>query len=529
MLTLQNIAYSHPDRTALFHNVNLIVNKDEKVALIGKNGSGKSTLLKLASADILPNSGTIQTDSESYYIPQLFGQFDDLLVADALKVNRKIAALREILEGNVSEANYETLNDDWNIEERCRIALDFWNLEHVGLEKPMNELSGGQQAKVFLAGILVNEPKLILLDEPTNHLDRQSREKLYDWVKNTQATILLVSHDRELLELATRTAELSAQGIANYGGNYSHYLEAKQLESQALEHDINDKQRELRKAKTKERETNERQQKREARGKGKQEKSGVARIMMNTLRNKAENSSAKLKDVHHEKILGLSQELRDLRQNASDIDKMSFGFDDSSLHQGKLLFEGQNVNVRFSDENLWKTGLDFEIRSGERISLEGQNGSGKTTFIKILTEKTAASGELSLLAKNCVYVDQDYSLLDDSLSVYDQAQKANTSNLPEHEVRMRLDRFLFPMDKTDKNCRTLSGGERMRLVLCCLTMSGEPIDVLILDEPTNNLDLYNIAILTEAINQYKGTLIVVSHDKTFLEEIQVNRSIRLER
>lgn len=528
MLTIQNLSYSHPDKLPLFDGINLNAAKGDKIALIGKNGAGKSTLLKLIAKQQVPFSGTISCDDTPYYVPQHFGQYAEMTIAEALQVNQKLSALKEISEGFVTQENLDLLNDDWDIEERCKQALNYWGVPEGSLFEKLDTISGGELVKVFLAGILIHTPGLVLLDEPSNHLDRPSRLKLYDWITTTRSTFLVVSHDRELLDLVTRIAEITPKGIINYGGNYADYRAMKQRENEALDRDIQNKQGALRKAREKEREINERQQKLDARGKGKKEKSGVARIMMNTLRNNAENSSAKLKGQNAEKIGGIEEELRELKNGLSDLSKMKFWFDESSLHHGKLLLEAKEINFSYGHEGVWNQNLNFQIRSGERILLAGNNGVGKTTLLKIFTDELKpTTGTINRSIKNISYIDQNYSILDESLTVYEQAQRCNYANQPEHYVRTQLARFLFPPDKSDKLCETLSGGERMRLALCCLTLYGEPIDIIILDEPTNNLDIENVEILTAALNEYQGTLIVVTHDIVFLNEINMGRTILL--
>jgi len=528
MLTLQNISYTHPNKDLLFSDINLTVNNHEKTALIGNNGVGKSTLLKIIAKELQPSNGQISVEAEPYYIPQIFGQFNHLTIAQALRIENKLNALKEILDGNTSEENFNLLNDDWTIEDRCTEALNYWQLNELDLSQKMEALSGGQKTKIFLAGISIHQPELILLDEPSNHLDITSRQLLYDFVQNTKSTLIIVSHDRKLLNLLNSVCELSKHGIKVYGGNYDFYKEQKQIENNALSQDIQSKEKALRKAKEKERETLERQQKLDSRGKSKQEKSGVARIMMNTMRNNAENSTSKLKSVHAEKIGGLSQDLQELRSSLPDIDKMKFGFDNSALHKGKILFTATGINFGYDNQPLWSDNLNFQITSGERIALKGKNGSGKTTLIKlILGDIETQTGKIYRADNKSVYIDQDYSLLDNQLKVYEQAQQFNSSALQEHEIKIRLNRFLFTKDDWDKPCIALSGGERMRLLLCCLTINSQSPDIIILDEPTNNLDIQNVEILTTAINEYQGTLIVVSHDETFLEQINIERTIEL--
>ncbi|HJD86317.1 MULTISPECIES: ribosomal protection-like ABC-F family protein [Flavobacteriales] len=528
MLTIQNLSYSHPNKNTLFTNLSMTVNQSDKIALIGNNGVGKSTLLKLIAKDLKPDEGQITSQAKPYYIPQIFGQFNKLTIAQALQVETKLNALHKILSGSVDEKNYSLLNDDWTIEEKCQEALSYWDISDLSLSQKLSELSGGQKTKVFLAGLFIHQPSFVLLDEPSNHLDKSSRDLLYDFVQTSRATFIIVSHDRELLQLLNPIYELNRNEIKVYGGNYEFYKEQKEIEQNALSQDIQSKEKALRKAKEKERKTIERQNRLDSRGKKKQEKAGVARIMMNTLRNNAENSTSKMKSVHTEKIGSVSQELQELRSSLPDIDKMKFGFDNSALHKGKILFTANDLNFSYDTQPLWTENLNFKITSGERIALKGKNGSGKTTLIKlILGNIEPQTGKVYRADNKSVYIDQDYSLIDDKLKVYEQAEQFNTSALQEHEIKIRLNRFLFTKEDWDKSCNALSGGEKMRLMLCCLTINNQSPDIIILDEPTNNLDIQNIEILTRAINEYRGTLIVVSHDETFLEQTNIERTIQL--
>lgn len=204
------------------------------------------------------------------------------------------------------------------------------------------------------------------------------------------------------------------------------------------------------------------------------------------------------------------------------------GFDHSGMHQGKLLIDARQINFSYLDSMLWDTALDLQIFSGDRIALKGGNGAGKTTLIKlILGQLQPVSGELYRSAAHCIYIDQDYSLVRDGLSVYEQALLFNTAGLEEHEVKRRLTHFLLTDRHWHKSSSTLSGGEKMRLLLCCLTLGKTAPDLIVLDEPTNNLDMQNIEILIEAIQQYKGTLIVISHDQYFLRQAGTRTEVQL--
>ncbi|UYQ91731.1 ATP-binding cassette domain-containing protein [Chitinophaga horti] len=529
MLTLQSITYLHPNRDVLFENLHLSVQAHEKIALIGNNGAGKSTLLRLIAGILTPVAGIIRRDAAPYYVPQHTGQYNDSSVAEALGIDRKLKALQSILAGDVSEANMTVLEDDWTIEERCTEAFAEWGLSDIDLFGPMAALSGGQKTKVFLAGIRIHQPELVLMDEPSNHLDAPARQQLYDYITNTRQTLVVVSHDRTLLNLIDTVCELDRDGITRYGGNYDFYVEQKELAAGALQQDVKSMEKALRKARETEREAIERQQKLDARGKKKQEKAGLPTISMNTFRNNAEKSTARLKGVHADKIDNLSQELQQLRAALPDMDKMKIDLDHSHLHKGKVLITAKDLNYAYGDKPLWPTALNFQLRSGERWALNGPNGSGKTTLIRLILGTLApTAGLLERAEMNALYIDQDYSLVQGDISVYEQAQTFNSGALEEYEIKTRLNRFLFTRADWDKPCNALSGGEKMRLLLCCLTIGNQAPDLIILDEPTNNLDIQNIGILTAAVNEYKGTLILVSHDARFLQETGVGQELLLE-
>lgn len=528
MILLQNISYGFPGGDLLFNSIYLTIQPHTKSALVGSNGMGKSTLLKIIADEIEPLNGNVHIQGDVFYVPQMFGNFNNMTVAECLKIDKKLDALYKITTGEVGEVYFETLNDDWDIEERCKVALEHWGLAQLDLNQTLESLSGGQKTKVFLAGIQINQPEIILLDEPTNHLDLESRNLLHDFIKKINTTVVIVSHDRSLLHLVDTLFELSNQGISTYGGNYDFYAEQKEIENEALQNDIHSKARALKKAKEKERETLERKQKLDARGKGKQEKSGVARIMMNTLRNNAEKNSSKLKSIHADKINDISGDLRDLRSSVRNVDQMKVSFNDSELHSGKVLISAEGINFKYSEENLWTENLNFEIRSGDRISVKGSNGSGKTTLIKLLLGDLIPSvGEIIKSDFNTIYIDQEYSLIDKDSSIEEFAQKFNDNALQESEVKTLLSRFLFGKETWDKKCDVLSGGERLRILLCGLSIRSKAPDVIILDEPTNNLDLQNVEILTNSIKDYQGTLLVISHDEIFLNEIGIEKEIVL--
>ena len=563
-ISIQQISYIHPDKEVLFSDLNFAISKGQKLGLVGNNGCGKSTLLQIIAGQLSPSSGVIVRPDELYYIPQHFGQYDSLTIAQALRIERKQQALHAILSGDASNENFVVLDDDWNIEERSIATLDLWGLGQFTLSYPMNLLSGGEKTRVFLAGMDIHHPPVILMDEPTNHLDSSGRQRLYDWVEKCRSTLLVVSHDRTLLNLLPEICELEKHQINYYGGNYEFYKEQKTLMQEALQQRIEEKEKALRIALKVARETAERRDKQNVRGEKNHIKKGVPRIVLNALQGKSEKSTSKLNSTHQKKAEKLTDERNQLRSSLSPTATLKTDFNSSSLHTGKILVTAKEVNFGYhpnsinshiqmnneanladtgnhpspdsndiqdnSDfkQQLWQTPISFQLKSGDRLRIEGANGSGKTTLLKLITgQLRPQEGNLTRMEFTYVYLNQEYSIIDNRNSILEQAYAFNNRNLPEHEIKTILNRYLFPASEWDKSCRKLSGGEKMRLAFCCLMISNNTPDMFILDEPTNNLDIQSIEIITATIKNYTGTVIVISHDDYFIQEIGIEQRILL--
>lgn len=563
-ISIQQISYIHPDKEVLFSDLNFAISKGQKLGLVGNNGCDKSTLLQIIAGQLSPSSGVIVRPDDLYYIPQHFGQYDSLTIAQALRIERKQQALHAILSGDASNENFVILNDDWNIEERSIAALDLWGLGQFTLSYPMNLLSGGEKTRVFLAGMDIHHPSVVLMDEPTNHLDSSGRQRLYDWVEKCRSTLLVVSHDRTLLNLLPEICELEKHQINYYGGNYEFYKEQKTLMQEALQQRIEEKEKALRIARKVARETVERRDKQNVRGEKNNIKKGVPRIVLNALQGKSKKSTSKLNSTHQEKAEKLTSERNQLRSSLSSTATLKTDFNSSSLHTGKILVTAKEINFGYhpnsinshiqmnneanladtgnhsspdsndiqdnSDfkQQLWQTPISFQLKSGDRLRIEGANGSGKTTLLKLITRQLQPQeGNLTRMEFTYVYLNQEYSIIDDRNSILEQAYAFNNRNLPEHEIKIILNRYLFPASEWDKSCRKLSGGEKMRLAFCCLMISNNTPDMFILDEPTNNLDIQSIEIITATIKSYTGTVIAISHDDYFIQEIGIEQRILL--
>jgi len=519
-IIVSDISYHYQNQNAIFEHISFTVADNSSVSLIGDNGTGKSTLLRLIAGILRQSDGSILCSSDPYYIPQQIGSTEKS-VSEFLSVSEKLDAILAITQGEISQIHYDILSDDWDIEARCRKAFDKWGLSHIKLTDSFDSLSGGEKTKVFLAGLDIHRPKVILMDEPTNHLDYTTREIFYDYVDNAKASIIVVSHDVTLLERIGTTMELTQKGLRVYGGDFAFYTDQSEIESNALSDRIHNEEKRLKEARKMAQQVKQRQERRVSQGE--KDKSQIIRILRKTVSNKGENTGAKLKGKH-EKIVEQSRgKLTDLRMQQISKAELKIDVEDALLHKGKQLFSAIGVNFDYGKGGLlWKNPLDIKIFSGDRIHIMGDNGSGKTTLINLITGKLKpCSGEIFRAEFSHIYLDQEYREVDVDQTILQLAERYNVDNMPEHEVKLRLNRALFPKDVWNKSCKVLSGGERMRLYLCCLMISNQIPDMLILDEPTNNLDLSSLHILTDTIRDYRGTLLVVSHDRHFVQEIGV--------
>lgn len=527
-IIIKDLSYTHTDKEVLFSNLNLIINSGEKTALTGNNGCGKSTLMRILAGEASPGTGSVHCSGHLYYVPQHFGQYDGRTVAQVLGIDRKLTALHAILNGDTAEEYFARLDNDWNIEERTQAVLHAWHLNGISLLRPLEGLSGGEKTRLFLAGMELKEPDTLLLDEPTNHLDTAGRKRLYDFVHRTSATVLVISHDRTLLNLLPAICELSRNGLACYGGNYDFYKEQKEVHRNALQQQLEEKEKALRLARKTAREMEERKARQNTRGEKASIKKGIPRILLGGLKNHAENSSSKLSNVHAEKTDKIQQEITNLKGSLPQTNKLKTDFNASALHIGKILVTAQNINFHYPDSNtnLWTVPLSFQLRSGNRFCIKGDNGSGKTTLLKLITgELTPTGGTIERADFTYIYLDQEYSLIQNEYTVSEQAEAFNLRHLPEHETKTILNRYLFPQDVWNKPCSKLSGGEKMRLAFCCLMIADNTPDLFILDEPTNNLDIESIEIITATIRNYQGTVLAVSHDRDFLKETGIEQEI----
>ena len=550
LVSVEQMTKMYNARTVL-SDINLKIEDHDRIGLIGVNGCGKSTLLRLILGIEQPDEGIVsmRNDLTVGYLAQNSGLdrdrtiweemksvFSDLLETEQQlrEIERQMAQSPELHEKLSEEysrkISFFESRDGYLIDVKIRTVLGGMGFADKPEDTVINTLSGGEKTRLAMAKLLLEEPQLLILDEPTNHLDFRTLAWLEEYLSQYKYAILVVSHDRTLLNLLPEICELEKHQISYYGGNYEFYKEQKTLMQEALQQRIEEKEKALRTARKVARETAERRDKQNVRGEKRNLKKGVPRIVLNGLQSKSEKSTAKLSGAHQEKTEKLTDERNQLRSSLSPTAALKTDFNSPGLHTGKILVTAKEINFGYhpDEPQLWRAPLSFQLKSGDRLRIEGGNGSGKTTLLKIITgQLQPLKGTLIQANFTYVYLNQEYSIINDRNSILEQAYAFNGRNLPEHEIKIILNRYLFPASEWDKSCRKLSGGEKMRLAFCCLMISNNMPDMFILDEPTNNLDIQSIEIITATIKNYAGTVIAISHDNYFIQEIGVEQSIFL--
>lgn len=502
MITIKDLSYCPPMGEQLFENISISF-ANHKIGLIGKNGIGKTTLLRLIVGEIEPDQGTIERRSKIAYMPQDY----------QINLNQSIS---DIL----------GFSDDWNMENKVQRILEGLGLKNIALSQKIQYLSGGERIKVLIASLLIRNADFLIMDEPTNNLDSEAKRFLYNIIEHHKKGLLIVSHDRELLNLMEVIVEISNKGLKTYGGNYDAYIEQKRIEEDALEKQFISARKELRKNRKEASIVKERQQKRNSHGKRCTEKLGLDKATINAMASQANSTTGKLKVRHEQKIEKAQNKLEEIQSKILGKNKIIIDLSESKAPNGKKIAEFKNVSFSYTKNKPLLKNINLEISGPERISLSGPNGSGKTTLIKLLLSKLKPDeGEIFLGTDRTAYLDQHTELMNQKETLLSNLQKISSKN--EIEARNWLARFLFNKDDAFKNFGDLSGGERIRATLACILAKPESPHLLILDEPTNNLDIDSIEKIESALSNFQGALIIISHDKTFLRNIKIEKEVKL--
>ncbi|PCN46797.1 ABC transporter [Curtobacterium sp. 'Ferrero'] len=518
-VVLDDLSYTWPDGSVALSHLTAAFGRG-RTGLVGRNGAGKSTLVRLVTGQLHPTSGRITTSGPVDLLPQRLTGHPDDTVSDLLGIRPTVAALRAVLGGDASPEHFDVIGDDWDVEERAAAALSGIGLGLDGsdLDRPVSTLSGGQAVLVAVAGIRMRRAPIVFLDEPTNNLDRRARGVLLDMIDGWSGTLVVVSHDRELLEHVDETVELRDGTVTVFGGPFSAFEEHLAAQQAAA-------LREVRVAEQRHR--TEKRQRIEAETKiarrarsGRKAAEGMPKIFANEMRKRGEQTAGRLRTASAEDEAAALTAKHDAEARLRVDESITVVLPDPEVPASRMI---ATVTVR---------GRDTIVQGPERVAVSGDNGVGKTTLLEQLVG-VPGSREHPLPDTRAVrhvdrvgYLPQRKDSLDDAATVFDNVRR-HAPTASDAEVKNRLARFLVRGDAVDRLAGDLSGGERFRVALAALVLADPPPQLLVLDEPTNDLDLTSVDQLVDALRAYRGALVVVSHDETFLDRLDLTTRIEL--
>ncbi|MGW5117989.1 ribosomal protection-like ABC-F family protein [Streptomyces noursei] len=521
------LTFNWPDDTPVFDGLSFTVGAG-RTGLVAPNGSGKSTLLKLIAGELRPAAGSLSVHGTIGYLPQTLPLTGEPTVAEVLGIDAVIRAIDAVESGDVSEEHFTTIGDDWDVEERTRAQLDRLGLAHLALDRTLGTLSGGQVVRLGLAAQLLKRPDVLLLDEPTNNLDLEARHKLYDVLSDWNGSLLLVSHDRALLDRMERIAELDRGELRLYGGNFTQYEQAVQAEQEVAEKNVRNAEQELKREKREMQQARERAERRASNAARNLKNAGLPRIFAGNMKRGAQESAGRAGQMHATRVHEARARLDEAGRALRDEQRLVLELPDTDVPAGRTVILGEGMQVRHGRRNLFAgDGVDLTIRGPERIALTGANGAGKTTLLRLMAGELVpdggsikrADGRIAALSQRLDLLDADRTVAENFAEFAPQRPEAERMNL--------LARFLFRGPRAHLPVRVLSGGERLRATLACVLCAEPAPQLLLLDEPTNNLDLVGAAQLESALACYRGAFVVVSHDERFLDRIGVDRWLRV--
>ncbi|QLH21375.1 ATP-binding cassette domain-containing protein [Streptomyces sp. Rer75] len=517
-VTCSNLSFQWPDGTPLFDGLSLSVGRG-RTGLVGTNGTGKSTLLRLLAGQLRPASGSVTIGGSLAYLPQNITLDTALRVDRALGIAERRAALGAIEAGDVRPEHFETVGDDWDVEERALATLGSLGLGGLELDRTVGEMSGGETVLLRLAALLLERPDVLLLDEPTNNLDLFARRRLYEAVDSWRSGVLIVvSHDRDLLERVDRIAELRSGEVSWYGGGWSAYQEALAVQQEAAGRALRAAEADVRKQKREMEENQIKLARRERRGKKMEAERRVPRIVAGNRKRAAQESAAGLRGVHEDRL----REARERREEAAEAVRedaeIRVDLPHTAVPAGRTVLSLSALRPRHGRLR----GGDLRVHGPERIALVGRNGAGKTTLLRTLAGELAPlSGEARAFVP-LRFLPQRLDVLDDGLSVAANVSR-RAPGVSDNHIRSQLARFLFKGARAEQPAGTLSGGERFRAALAATMLAAPAPQLLMLDEPTNNLDLASVRQLTGALASYRGALLIAGHDLPFLASVGITR------
>ena len=521
-IVLSDLAWAPPGGSPLFSDLNLTFGP-ERAGLVGRNGVGKTTLLRLIDGRLTPQAGSVGVTGRVAVLRQTVQVDDSETIADLFGAREALAVLARAEAG---EADAEDLAEaDWMLPSRLEAALGRLRLDVTPATR-LATLSGGQRTRAGLAALLFAEPDWLILDEPTNNLDREGRQAVIDLLSEWRSGAIVVSHDRELLEIMDAIVELTTLGATRYGGNWSVYRARKALELDAARRDLVDADRRLGDLARTAQQTAERKARSDKGGRATAARGDQPKILLGMRKDRAEDTGgeqSRLAERRREQAEGAAMAAR---EKIEVLQPLTVALPPTGLPIGREVLVLDSVTAGYAPDRPVLADLSLRIAGPERVALTGPNGSGKSTLLALITGALRPTAGTVRLSAPVALLDQQVAVLDPALSIRDNFRRLHPE-VDENACRAALARFMFRADAALQIVGDLSGGQRLRAGLACVLGGPMPPPFLILDEPTNHLDIDSIEAVEAGLRAYDGALLIVSHDAAFLEAVGMTRTIAL--
>ncbi|WOI43667.1 ATP-binding cassette domain-containing protein [Acidovorax sp. BLS4] len=519
LLRLARVQWRGPDGEALWAEPPTLHLAPGITGLVGDNGVGKSVLLALAAGTLAPASGTVERPGRLHAVDQ---HRAGATVAALAGIDTVLGALARLEAGQGDEADLLLADGQWDCAARWRRALDGVGLDHLSPDREAACLSGGERARVALAGAFLSGADVLLLDEPTNHLDAPARRWLLSALADWRGAVLVATHDRALLEAVDRIAELTPQGLRHYGGAWDVYAAQRDAEAQAAQAALHHARAERDAAQRDLRRQHDAQMRRAARGRAAGQDANQSPLLLGLQKNRAEAFAGREHVRREEAGERLDAAVREAAGRVAPAAALALPLPDSAIPLAKpvLQLERAVPPLPWSPRRSGPPPALDGVWSGPvRIAITGPNGCGKTTLLRMVAGHLApASGRVQCMVRTAWLDQHSAALLPPGLSVLERLAQTG-SPLPPAALRTRLAQLGLDAACVQRPAGTLSGGERIKAALACALWSGAPAQMLLLDEPTNHLDARAVAALQSALASFTGALLVVSHDRHFLQAI----------
>ncbi|MDR3512479.1 MAG: ABC-F family ATP-binding cassette domain-containing protein [Caulobacteraceae bacterium] len=523
LVTLDRLGCRTPDGRLLFDKLTLAFGR-ERTGLVGRNGAGKTTLLNLVSGELAPTEGAVARAGRIGVLRQAARPLAGASVADLIGLAEPLARLARIERGEGSEQ--DLAEADWSLPARLEAALAEVDLPDLAFDRPAATLSGGQLTRARLAALVAEAPDLLLLDEPTNNLDAEARALVARVLRGWKGGAVVVSHDRALLREMDRIVELSGLGARVYGGGWDLYAERRAQERAAAARDLEAAERGARQVDRDIQAARERKQRRDAAGQRAAARGGQPWIVLGAMAERAELSGGRASQLAERQRAEAAEALAGARAKVERLKTLAVELPASGLAAGKRVLAFEDVGFAWPGGAPVLSGVGFEIVGPGRVAVTGRNGAGKTTLLRLAVGDLEPGAGRVLRGGRVALLDQRTAMLDEGETILGAFRRLNPGS-DDNACRAALARFLFRAEAALKPVAALSGGERLRAALACVLGAQAPPQLLILDEPTNHLDLDSIVAIEAALAGYDGALLVVSHDRDFLDAIGVEREIVL--